>query len=191
MRLSCIVVLFIFPLFAQAQHQSKYAGQEKRIIKSLSESDIKEIESGNGWGLAKIAELNGFPGPKHVLAIQSDLGLSEQQIGKVQAVFDAMKIEAIKKGATFLEAEEELEATFQSGVISVEELEKLVRNSSLARSELRNVHLLAHLEMMEILTSHQIMIYNQIRGYSASDPCENIPEGHDPEMWKRHNNCSD
>jgi len=32
-------------------------------------------------------------------------------------------------------------------------------------------------------------LYNELRGYSSDDPCENVPEGHDPEMWKRHNNC--
>jgi len=46
-------------------HVSKYAGEENRAIKSLSESDIEELLSGSGWGLAKAAELNGVPGPAH------------------------------------------------------------------------------------------------------------------------------
>ncbi len=52
---------------------SKYIGQENRKIKSLSSEDIESLETGTGdafGGLAKLAELNGYPGPRHVL----DLG---------------------------------------------------------------------------------------------------------------------
>jgi hypothetical protein len=31
-------------------------------------------------------------------------------------------------------------------------------------------------------------LYNKLRGYS-NDPCQNIPEGHNVEMWKKHNGC--
>ncbi|MBF0286444.1 MAG: hypothetical protein HQM14_01385 [SAR324 cluster bacterium] len=37
----------------KSHHHSQYAGQEKRIIKSLSPDDIAELEQGKGWGLAK------------------------------------------------------------------------------------------------------------------------------------------
>jgi hypothetical protein len=37
---------------ADHSHKSKYTGEEKREIKSLSESDIAELEAGKGWGLA-------------------------------------------------------------------------------------------------------------------------------------------
>lgn len=44
---------------------------------------------------------------------------------------------------------------------------------------------------MKVLNKDQIRKYNEIRGYTESqDPCENIPEGHDPEKWKMHNNCN-
>jgi len=41
-----------------------------------------------------------------------------------------------------------------------------------------------------ILMPDQITLYNKLRGYSSDDPCENIPQGHNPEMWKKHHNCS-
>jgi hypothetical protein len=49
---------------------SPYAGQETRRIKSLSEQDIDELRQGRGWGLAKAAELNGLPGPAHLLEMR-------------------------------------------------------------------------------------------------------------------------
>ena len=61
------------------QHDSKYAGQEGRLIKSLSTEDIAELERGAGWGLAKAAELNGVPGPKHLLELKTELGLTQMQ----------------------------------------------------------------------------------------------------------------
>ncbi len=51
-------------------HMSKYSGQEQRIIKSLSPDDIAELRRGGGWGLAKAAELNGVPGPVHLLEMK-------------------------------------------------------------------------------------------------------------------------
>jgi hypothetical protein len=64
-------------------------------------------------------------------------------------------------------------------------------NISEITGELRFVHLNAHLKTLKILTKAQVNLYNELRGYTSQDPCENIPEGHNPEMWKRHNNCSE
>src|SRR5262249_20157560 len=44
-----------------------YAGRQTRAIKALSEEDIAPLLNGEGMGMAKAAELNGYPGPKHVL----------------------------------------------------------------------------------------------------------------------------
>jgi hypothetical protein len=61
------LILILTPLFtfsaADHSYKSKYAGEEKREIKSLSDSDIEELKNGKGWGFAKAAELNGMPGP--------------------------------------------------------------------------------------------------------------------------------
>ena len=58
---------------------SPYAGQESRNIKSLSQSDLLSLQNGSGeafGGLAKAAELNGYPGPRHVLDMDSELELT-------------------------------------------------------------------------------------------------------------------
>ena len=50
--------------------------------------------------------------------------------------------------------------------------------------------------VLEIMRENLVMVekfiflsYNSLRGYSSADPCSNIPTGHDPEMWRQHNNC--
>ena len=55
--------------------------------------------------------------------------------------------------------------------------------------ELRFVHLSTHLKTPDILSEDQIEKYNRLRGYFGKNPCSDIPKGHDPEMWRKHNDC--
>jgi hypothetical protein len=55
---------------------SPYTGQEKREIKALSKKEIDGYISGDGMGFAKTAELNHYPGPRHVLDLADQLQLS-------------------------------------------------------------------------------------------------------------------
>jgi len=172
-------------------HQiSKYAGDENRAIKSLSESDIEELQNGSGWGLAKAAELNGVPGPAHLLELQKEIGLDDQQTEQIQQLFDQMQAEAIAAGRKLIKLEKLLDERFKSDVPSSAELEALLTEIGATRSKLRFVHLDTHLKTPDILTTEQIRKYNMLRGYSSDDRCENIPEGHSVEMWKKHNNCN-
>jgi len=68
------------PMGAQAAiAESPYAGQQSRSIKALPEGDIAALQNGDGMGMAKAAELNGYPGPRHVLALAAELHLTEAQ----------------------------------------------------------------------------------------------------------------
>lgn len=40
-----------------------------------------------------------------------------------------------------------------------------------------------------ILSAEQVARYNTLRGY-AENPGASVPEGHDPVMRRRHNNCN-
>jgi len=189
------ILLLAQPLSAQHEaHQknlkSEYAGQEQRTIKSLSESDIEELKAGKGWGFAKVAELNGVPGPLHLLEMKTEIELTGDQIRKVEAIYKTMKKEAIALGNQLVKAEENLNISFAEKMINEKELRKSLLNIGNITSELRFVHLQAHLETLIMLTEAQVAEYNEIRGYASKDPCENVPEGHDAEMWKKHNNCS-
>ena len=52
---------------AAASSAATYAGQQNRQIKALSAQEQQDWLEGKGMGLAKAAELNGFPGPMHTL----------------------------------------------------------------------------------------------------------------------------
>src|SRR5436309_2806011 len=75
-----------------------YAGQDAREIKSLSAEDIAELRRGGGWGFAKAAELNGMPGPAHLLDLKDQIGLDPDQVAAIQAIFDKMRTSAILEG---------------------------------------------------------------------------------------------
>src|SRR5712691_2371518 len=74
----CAVALTVAASGVHAQ-TSPYAGEQQRSIKALSERDIAELQSGHGMGLAKSAELNGYPGPAHVLELAAPLELTAEQ----------------------------------------------------------------------------------------------------------------
>jgi hypothetical protein len=187
------LILMLMPLSilsaADHSYKSKYAGQEKREIKSLSEADIEELRSGKGWGLAKAAELNGVPGPVHLLEMRNEIDLSAEQVRTIEDLYKRMKQEAIPLGLELIELERELNNHFANRTITYELLGVLLEKVAQVQKKLRYVHLSTHLKTPNILTSEQIALYNKLRGYSSNAPCDNIPKGHDPIMWKKHHNC--
>jgi hypothetical protein len=62
-----IAAAFLFvaigPAHAAEGPAAPYAGEQARPIKALSETDIAALRKGEGMGMAKAAELNGYPGP--------------------------------------------------------------------------------------------------------------------------------
>ncbi len=65
---------------AVANAQTPYAGMQTRPIKALSEQQMADLSAGRGMGLALAAELNGYPGPVHVLELADKLNLSPDSI---------------------------------------------------------------------------------------------------------------
>ena len=196
MQIKIIYAILIFTLIpfssfsaSKHSHKSKYVGQERREIKSLSEFDIEELKNGRGWGLAKAAELNGVPGPVHLLEMKKEIGLNPEQIEKIEILYQKMKKQAISLGLELIELEGQLNNHFANRTMTEKLLHKLLDQIAQVRKRLRYVHLSTHLKTPGILTAEQIDLYNNLRGYASDDPCKNIPKGHDPEMWKRHHNC--
>ena len=142
-----------------------YSGQEARDIASLSEADIEALLTGQGFGFAKAAELNGYPGPAHVLELADDLELNTEQRDMVTAVYDRMNEKARTLGAAFIEAEAALDTAFEDGSIDASSLRVLIDEASAIEAKLRATHLAAHLEVTPLLTRHQRVTYNTLRGY--------------------------
>jgi len=184
-----ILALTAFAAEAQHAHASKYAGQENRAIKSLSDEDIAELKRGGGWGLARAAELNGLPGPAHLLELKNEIGLSEAQLEKITALHGDMRTKAIAEGERLIGLEQALEDKFRTGTVSDDELRRALSEIADSRARLRFIHLSTHLRTPAILSAEQVARYNTLRGYTEN-PCASVPEGHDPVMWRRHNNCN-
>jgi len=128
-------------------------------------ADRKGLENGEGMGMAKYAELNGYPGPKHVLELSNELGLTEEQKVATENIFDTMKSEAVKKGKEIISLEGELHELFISGKAAKEAVRKMGAEIGRLRGELRAVHLTAHLRRMNVLSQDQIQRYMQLRGH--------------------------
>ena len=174
MRKTNIVLLLIFlaATTLPATELSPYAGMQQREIKALSGGDVSGYLSGHGMGLAKVAELNSYPGPKHVLELAKPLGLNESQIVRTEEAFRVMHEDAVRLGAELVDRERELDVLFAGGQANAKTLEPLVRKLGKVRGELRLAHLQAHLTMRSILSSEQLRSYDTLRGYGSATGSE-------------------
>ena len=179
MRVAAILLLAMTAAGgAAAQDATKrpYAGQEKRAVTMLSPADIAQIEAGAGWGLAKPAELNGYPGPAHVLELADRLEITAAQRERVEAIFEKMQAAAIDTGKRYIMAEARVDAVFRSGEATAERVANAVAEAAQWRGQLRLVHLNAHLETAEVLSDEQRRRYDNLRGYAGGD--SNTKRGH-------------
>jgi hypothetical protein len=150
-----------------AQTTSPYAGQEQRAIKALSDREISDLTEGRGLGLAKAAELNGYPGPMHVLELADSLGLSDQQRAKVQELFAAMKAEAIPLGEKLIAQEADLDRQFANKTITPASLAASTDAIGTTHATLRRTHLKYHLFTLDVLAPVQVQRYAELRGYKT------------------------
>jgi len=155
-----------------ANTSSPYSGQEKREVKTLSQQEISGYLNGKGLGYAKAAELNQFPGPRHVLDLAKELNLSDAQVEQSQALFNVMKMQATTLGKAFVEKEHKLNEFFANSSIDTTKLEVLLTDLGLLEAKIRFVHLNAHLKQKALLTSQQVHLYDQLRGYNVSHQYE-------------------
>lgn len=165
MKMIIFAVLTLIMSVSLTADQSPYEGEELRPIKSLSSQEIESLKSGQGMGFAKLAELNHYPGPKHVLELADDLELTLSQAAETKALFEEMRISAVALGEELVEAEMALDRDFARGTISAEILESALLHIGGIRTQLRYVHLEAHLGQQSLLTAEQIAKYDEIRGY--------------------------
>jgi hypothetical protein len=146
---------------------SPYAGMQQWPVKALSDQQVADLRAGRGMGLALAAELNGYPGPVHVLELADALDLSIEQRQRVQALRDAMTAEAVPLGARLIAEEAALEREFASRSVTPASLEVATAAIGRTQAALRAAHLRAHLTTTEVLTPEQILRYAQLRGYAG------------------------
>lgn len=155
-------------LASAAVAQSPYGGMQTRPIKALSDQDVADLKAGRGMGMALPAELNGYPGPSHVLELAETLGLTAEQRARTAALFEAMKGEAVPMGEQLIRQEAALDQLFAAREITPANLRTATEEIGGTQARLRQTHLKYHLTMMDVLTAVQIDRYRELRGYSAA-----------------------
>jgi len=151
-----------------AQPASPYVGQETRDIKALAPEDAAALLQGKGMGLAKAAELNGYPGPAHVLELAVALALTAEQRSQTEALFAAMESRAQSLGRALVEEERKLDRLFATKSVTEESLHRSLAEIGVLQAQVRAAHLQAHLAQVAILTSEQVAQYAKLRGYSEA-----------------------
>jgi Spy/CpxP family protein refolding chaperone len=168
-----LITLMVCSLLFTAQSiRTSNADEPLDKVETLAGDEIQGLLNGEGMGAAKTAELNHYPGPRHVLDLASQLRLSGVQRNKTQEIYDRMHEEAVRLGKAILYKEEELENTFKKDKLDWNKLKTLVMEIAQLRGELRLVHLVAHLEMKRVLSREQIEKYDELRGYGNRGPID-------------------
>ncbi len=129
----------------------------------LSPQQMEGLLAGRGMGLSMPAEMNGKPGPLHVLEHADALGLSEAQRRTAAELVADMKAAAIPLGREMVTGEARLDAAFAAASTDAAAAKALVAEIAALQGRLRWVHLEAHLAMAAALTPEQAARYDQLR----------------------------
>jgi hypothetical protein len=165
---------------ASAQHSpaSPYSGLEQRTVKALSDEQVADLRAGRGMGLALPAELNGYPGPVHVLELADRLGLTADQRERVQELHAAMKAETVPLGERLIAQETDLDRQFAGKTVTPASLQAATAEIGATQGALRFAHLRYHLSTLDILSPEQVRLYGQLRGYGGSGGQGHGRKGH-------------
>jgi hypothetical protein len=159
-----------FASVGYAQHAGhrqgqSYAGYASREIKALSSEQIEDLRTGRGMGLALPAELNGYPGPLHVLELADQLALTGAAKNRIRALLADMRTETTPLGEKVIEDERSLDRVFAEQRASPDAIDAAVGRAAISQAALRAAHLRYHLAVRRILTDAQVNRYNLLRGY--------------------------
>jgi Spy/CpxP family protein refolding chaperone len=144
---------------SHAQHVHPAPAQSATAPSSLTAEEVQQLLEGDGMGMARAAELHGYPGPKHILERAEDLALTPAQREQITAIRGRMLAEAQRLGREIVEQEHALDEAFRSKAVSRGDLVARARAIGALRADLRAAHLAAHLESVTVLTPEQVRTY--------------------------------
>ena len=117
--------------------------------------DKDQLLSGEATGQTLVAEKNGFPAPQKIISFKDQLGLTKDQLRKINEMLTNLPISATVKGQEIVEAEEELNKLFESGTLNEKTLRDKLERIGKMRADLRFVHLQIYLKEKQILSVNQ------------------------------------
>ena len=134
------------------------------MLSGISADEKEALLEGKGLGAGMIAMSNGYPGPKHVLEMGDELGLTAEQKEEIGTLFAERKASFVEMGRELVDKDAELTAMFASGSVDTGDVEKLSREIGQLQGELRAGHLNAHVLTWEALTEAQREKLASMRG---------------------------
>jgi hypothetical protein len=163
MRAGWLAAAFAAVLAAPAAAQHDHAGGAASDVAALTAEQMHGLMTGEGMGMALAAELNHYPGPKHVLELADSLGMTPEHRTAIERIRQDMLVRAIALGAQVVALERELDAHFKAGRAADEEVASLTERIGALSGRLRAVHLEAHVATRALMTSDQIRTYDRLR----------------------------
>ena len=112
MQLISILFIIINANASASWQKSHYVDQTQNEIKAISNKDLMGLKRGYGTpfgGMAKAAELNGLPGPRHVLDLKNELNLSQETVRKIDDIFHKMASQAKLLGQELIAIESKMD----------------------------------------------------------------------------------
>lgn len=129
-------------------------------------SDKDQLLKGGAVEQILVAEKNGFPPPQRILAMKDQLGLTKDQLKKIDEMMKNLSVSTTVKGQEIIEAEEDLNKMFESGNINEKTLRAKLERIGKLRAELRFTHLQVYLKTKQILSANQ---WQRLKKLQASE----------------------
>jgi Spy/CpxP family protein refolding chaperone len=157
MRIVKLIVPVLLILFTIAETGNAQA---------LFPPDKDQLLKGEAAGQNMVAENNGYPSPQKIVSLKDQIGLTKDQLKKIKEIVTNLPISAVVKGQEIIDAEEELNKLFESGIVSEKTLRIKLERIGKMRAELRFVHLQIYLKEKQILTAKQ---WERLKELKASE----------------------
>jgi hypothetical protein len=138
-----IAVLFslIFPAILRAQ--------------ALIPPDKEMLLKGEAMGQGLVAERNSYPFPQKILSFREQLGLTKDQVKKMDEMLKNLPIAAAVQGQDIVEAEEDLNTYFASGAVAEKMLRTKLERIGKLRAGLRFTQLQVYVKAKQVLSVNQ------------------------------------
>lgn len=143
--------------------------------RTLAPAEVDGLLSGRGMGMAAPAEINGYPGPVHVLELKEELGLTPDQRFATSRLVGMVQGQARALGQRIIDAEKRLDADMAANSLGADRIRARLEAIAALRAQLRFTHIHAHMEQREILTPEQLARYYELRGRDVTVPAPALP----------------
>jgi hypothetical protein len=128
--------------------------------------DKDQLLKGDAAGQTVVAEKNGYSALQKIISWKDQLGLTKDQVRKINEILTNLPVSATVKGQEIIEAEEELNMLFESGTITEKTLRAKLERIGKMRADLRFMHLQVFLKEKQLLSAKQ---WERLKELDASE----------------------